>query len=298
MAPTNRYFDVGSRSHGYSAKDRVILIMDKRSYQYFCLCLGVLIVSLTIMSLCQNLVSSGYADIPEVIQKQGNLNEAPNPSPAKISDLANKSGTTVHYLYGCTYYEYYGFYCNPISNEFDSYAVLANYTKVTSATREPDFVVAKFGKGLQIAGGDKNHESLRANDIDVYNASQFSVYLSFRSDKFSAETAKQYMSLVSFKNGTYREDPHTAGWDIELVPSNSESMKTLRFTVYNTEGANISSNNIDIPTEKFLEITGTFNGKTVRVFVNGTLKSEIPFHGNYSGRVDSEIIISRSLGIP
>src|SRR5437867_6053707 len=82
------------------------------------------------------------------------------------------SNSTTSYLYGCTKYEYVGYHCDTIPNEFESYQALANFTKVASATREPDYVDSKYGKGIHTTGPHEL-ESLRAKVIDSYNAPQF-----------------------------------------------------------------------------------------------------------------------------
>src|ERR1051326_2039313 len=56
------------------------------------------------------------------------------PLPGNTSTLHERHNFTTHYIYGCTFYEYRGYYCDPISNEFKSYAVLASSVKVASAT--------------------------------------------------------------------------------------------------------------------------------------------------------------------
>jgi len=193
---------------------------------------------------------------------------------------------TSNYLYGCTDYEYRGFHCDPIANVFESYKIPANYTKITSVTREPPFVESKYGMGLRMT--PHSHESLRANIINSYNANQFSFYLSIVPGK---GVINSNIPLISYKNGVYVDSFHNAGWDIELVPSKYASTKTVRFLVYNTSGFPTSSKNIDIHAGKSSDITGTFDGKTVRMYINGTLMSETPFRGNYSGKIDPKIFL-------
>jgi glucose/arabinose dehydrogenase len=192
---------------------------------------------------------------------------------------------TTNYIYGCTSYVYRGFHCDPISNEFESYTGIANFTKVTSVTRQPSFVKAEFGKGLQVT--THSRESLRADIIEQYNASQFTVTLSIMPGKYDRAVGNSHVPLVSYKNGVYVNSVHNAGWEIEFAPNNSTVMKKVRFTVFNTNGSAVSSNDIEIPISKFSQLTGTFDGKTVRIFVNGNLKSETQFTGNYSGRIDN-----------
>ena len=192
---------------------------------------------------------------------------------------------STNYDYGCTNYDYYGYHCDPISNDFENYQIHPSYTKIASATIYPNYTNSKYGKGIFMAGAHRL-ESLRANILNAYNASQFSVYLSFQPDKYNEVIGNAYTTLVSYKSGIYRGDQHTSGWEIEFVPNNSTSMKKVHFTVFNTKGHATSSQDIDIPIGKFSELAGTFDGKAVKMFVDGVLKSETPFVGNYSGAVD------------
>jgi len=190
-----------------------------------------------------------------------------------------------HYLYGCTDYKYVGYHCDPITNEFKSTSILSNYSKVASATREPSYVQAKFGKGIKTSGAH-GLESLRANSITAYDADQFSIYISYMPDRYDETLGNPYMSLVSYKNGIYKRDVNNAGWEIELVPNNDTETRKIHFTVFDTAGNARSTDDVDIPASKFSEIAGTFDGKAVRIFVNGILKSEKSFSGNYSGHID------------
>ena len=202
-----------------------------------------------------------------------------------IESCTNTIHTTTNYLYGCTNYENFGFHCDTIPNEFENYQVLAKYTKISTVTRQPDYIQAKFGKGVHTTG-EHALESLRANIIDAYNSSNFSLYLSFRPDEYDKKIGNPNMTLLSYQNGIFSDDNNTAGWKVELFPSSNSTMKKVRFTVFNTNGEPNSSKDINIPVGKFSEIAGTFDGKYVRIFVNGSLRSETPFAGNYSGFID------------
>jgi len=134
--------------------------------------------------------------------------------------------------------------------------------------------------------GDHALESLKANTIDAYNSSNFSIYLSFRPDQYDKSIGNHNMTLLSYLSGIFSDDNNTSGWKLELLPSNNMAMKKMRFTVFNTDGNPNSSEDVDIPVGNFSEIAGTFDGKYVRIFVNGSLKSESPFAGNYSGFIN------------
>jgi glucose/arabinose dehydrogenase len=196
---------------------------------------------------------------------------------------------TSRHLYGCTFYEYHGYYCDPISNEFKSYAVLADYTKVASATREPTYIQAKYGKGILITGTHAL-ESLRGDLLGEYNSSKFSIYVAVSPDNLNEFEGHPYRTLVAYKHGVYRDDLNRAGWIIETVPVNNSSVnnnttKAVRFTVFDTNGNKVSPRDVNIPVDKISDIATTFDGRAVRIYLNGTLRSEVPFLGNYSGAV-------------
>ncbi len=202
---------------------------------------------------------------------------------ASVRACENTSQTSS--LYGCTNYDSTLYHCDPISNEFVSTSVDANYSKVVSATREPSYIKANFGNGFQST--PHSHETLRADIIKAYNTPRFSIYLSIK-PAYDKELGNRYVTLASYRNGLYVNSPHTAGWIVEFVPNKIDNMKTVRFSVFNTNGTSIFPNDVNIPVDKFSEVTGTFDGKSVRFFLNGTLQSEIPFIGNYSGLVETD----------
>ena len=142
-----------------------------------------------------------------------------------ISSTMNVSDNfNLHYLYGCTHYEYEGVHCDPISNEFTSYGLLAEYSNISSATREPNYENAKFGKGIHTTGAHAL-ESLRTDIIPEYNTSQFSVYVSISPDKYDEVLGNPYMTLITYKHGVYRDDPNSAGWILEFVPNNTTTSR-------------------------------------------------------------------------
>lgn len=190
---------------------------------------------------------------------------------------------TQHHLYGCSQYEYVGFHCDPIRNDFESSAFLASYTKVASATREPDYVQAEFGKGVQVSM--HKLESLRANIIDAYDTSTFSVSVSFKPDTSDEGFASSYSTLVSYKNGIYGGDIHDAGWQIQTVPTEDKSVSKVRFTVFNSTGSRFSPPDVTLPADRFSEVLGSFDGRNVRLFVDGQMKGATLINGTYSGNV-------------
>lgn len=255
------------------------MTLSYKSFAFFC-CFPALVLCFIVLLTAVIFLDSIYAQTIN----HGNT--------GSITQTPTFLNNTTRYLYGCTYYRYLGFHCDPISTEFESYSVLADSIKIASASREPDYKQAKFGLGVHTTGTHAL-ESLRADIINAYNATQFSVYLSVRPDGYDDTLGNGYVSLLSYKNGVRRDDPHTAGWEIEFVPNDSNSTKKLRFTVFDIGGNRTSPKDVDIPVEKFSEIAGTFDGKTIRLFVNGTLRSEIAFSGFYGGDISNGTIKKR-----
>jgi len=252
----------------------------------FCICLAYLVIY----------SMSFFPFFPvHMNQESSALENISAPSNVTTPSVAKNlfENSSFHYLYGCTLYEYEGFHCDPISNDFVSYAVLADFSNVSSVTRSPDYVAAKHGEGIHMRG-THGIESLRANIIPEYKADQFSVYVSISPEKYEEIIGNSYMTIVAFKHGVYRNDPNKAGWVMEFVPSNSSITRSVRFTVFNTNGTGISSKDAVIPNEKFSELTGTFDGKKVGFYVNGVLVSQTPFTGKYSGKVDEGVIVKRN----
>jgi hypothetical protein len=158
-----------------------------KSFALFC-CFRAIVICFIVLPTAVILVNSVYAQT---------VSPGDTGSIAQTPTVLNK---TTRYLYGCTYYRYLGFHCDPISTEFQSYSVLADYVKIASASREPDYKQAKFGLGVHTTGTHAL-ESLRANIINAYNATQFSVYLSVRPDRYDEALGNAYVSLLSYKKG-------------------------------------------------------------------------------------------------
>lgn len=182
-------------------------------------------------------------------------------------------------LFGCTLYVPQ-YFCSPILNDFESYAMLADFEKVASATRQPDFVRAKDGQGILM----NNHalESMRVNDSAAYHADRFSIHVSFMANNSDPEFGNQFANLITYRNGIYKNDPHTAGWEVDFMPGNGTSKKVVRFSVYNGNGDEIHPADVTVPADRFVDLTGTFDGSTVKIFVDGALASQTRFAGNYT----------------
>lgn len=185
-----------------------------------------------------------------------------------------------NYMFGCTYYEPL-YNCDPINDDFDSHAIIGDYTKISSATREPFFVESKYGKALQINANAL--ESITVKNVDAFHNDKFSVYLAVRTDN----TENMFGNLISYTNGN--NGPRT-GWEINSVSfTDDPSKKAIRFVVFNTDGKGIAPRDVIIPANKFVDIVGTFDGKMVKIYLDGNLQDETSFVGNYTSYPSSAI---------
>jgi glucose/arabinose dehydrogenase len=164
-----------------------------------------------------------------------------------------------------------GFNCDPISNEFNGSTISAEYTKKFLPTREPVFTTSDTGKALVLKANAL--ESLTVNNNDILNSVNFSIYLNV----IPQNTENSFSSIASFTG-----DPHVAGWDLNLVPTDDPTKKIIRFTVFNTDGVSFSAEDSNVSSDKYVEVTGTFDGKKVKLFLDGNLKSETEFSGFYN----------------
>ena len=112
------------------------------------------------MSISQGTIKAIYGERLKLNIKESRLAEITNTSATNTtlilttSNFYHSAESIVHYLYGCTNYDVFGFtvstdpiHCDPIPNDFESYAVFANYTKVASATRQPDYMTVTVALG-------------------------------------------------------------------------------------------------------------------------------------------------------
>jgi glucose/arabinose dehydrogenase len=94
-----------------------------------------------------------------------------------------------------------------------------------------------------------------------------------------------YGHVVSHSNRA-----QTSGWQFDVFSSSGSNsggqsgseVATLRFGVFNSNGTLFSPAEIEISTEKFTLITGTFDGSKVRLYMDGLLVGEREFEGEYS----------------
>ncbi len=162
-------------------------------------------------------------------------------------------------------------HCDPIRNQFASYEVNGNYTKILSVTREPEFIDGKSGLAVQI--GASALESISIDNSSQFANREFTIYCSFNLDA----SENSLGSLISYTTSP----PRNAGWSIRITPTNDTETRLVVFSVFNTNG-NETEAKTTIPLYTFVDIAATFNGKSVALYLNNTLKSQVPFSGDYT----------------
>lgn len=180
-------------------------------------------------------------------------------------------------IYGCQKYPKL-MHCDPILNKFESYQIKGSFSKVyPSSNQNPLFAIGRYNKGLEMHDGYR--EYLESPIIDNNTvSSNFSV--SFWIKKIPDTSPYGY--VVSHIN-----KKQTAGWFFDVFTASSSygesSNQSLRFLVSNSMG-NLSGTKHSVPltSSKFVNIAGTFDGSTVKVYKDGVLFGTSKFVGNYS----------------
>src|SRR5918992_2517593 len=178
-------------------------------------------------------------------------------------------------LFGC---QYYGdvMHCDMLLNELQGIEVIGNSTLINPlTTTETLFVNGKSGQALEMRG--EFRESIEIMNSPELNPGQLSV-----SFWMMPTAIEPYGHIVSHSNR-----PQTAGWQFDVFrttgsgPSGSQT-GTLRFGVFNTNGTFFSPAGVQVPADRFTLVTGTFDGSTVRLYIDGVSVGQAEFEGEYN----------------
>jgi len=177
-------------------------------------------------------------------------------------------------LFGCQQYGR-AMHCDLLLNEIQVNEVRGNSSLINPlTTTDMLFVNGKFGQALEMRG--EYRESVEIMNSPELNPKQFSISFWMQST-----TIEPYGHIVSHSNRA-----QTSGWQFDVFRSGASQpgseVATLRFGVFNTNGTFFSPAQIEIPTEKFTVITGTFDGSKVRLYMDGLLVGETEFLGEYN----------------
>jgi glucose/arabinose dehydrogenase len=182
-------------------------------------------------------------------------------------------------LFGCQQYGS-AMHCDLLLNEMEANEVRGNSSLINPlTTTDILFVNGKLGQALEMRG--EYRESIEIMNSPELNPNQFSISFWMQSTKI-----EPYGHVVSHSNRA-----QTSGWQFDVFSSSGSSSRsgqsgsevaTLRFGVFNSNGTLFSPAEIEIPTEKFTLITGTFDGSKVRLYMDGLLVGESEFEGEYN----------------
>ncbi len=172
-------------------------------------------------------------------------------------------------------------HCDPSIGEMKSYEVVANWTELYKPSDTPMFVEGKYGKALSLLS--KRLESVEINNTQSLNPKEFSISFWIKPQPMP----EPYGIIISHSNFE-----NTAGWSFKM--SNKSS---ISFEVYDSEGnAIVTDDKSTMPTGKFTNIVGTFDGTKVRMYIDGHLASEEDFVGQYIADPASPLRIGGAAG--
>ena len=188
--------------------------------------------------------------------------------------LAHAQTPSSAHLFGCQQYGR-SMHCDLLLNEIQVNEVIGNSSLINPlTTMDTLFVTGKFGQAVEMRGDYR--ESIEIMNSPELNPKQFSI-----SFWMQPTTIEPYAHIVSHSNRA-----QTSGWQFDVFRNGTEEsgseVATLRFGVFNTNGTLFSPTQVQLPTEKFTLVTGTFDGSRVRLYMDGMLVGETEFVGEYN----------------
>jgi glucose/arabinose dehydrogenase len=176
-------------------------------------------------------------------------------------------------LFGC---QRYGdsTHCDPLLNEIEASEVIGNSTLIHPlTTSETLFVEGKIGQAVEMRG--QYRESIEVMNAPELNPTQFSVSFWLR-----PTTIEPYGHVVSHSNRG-----QTAGWQFDTFSTSGPGgapASTLRFGIFNSDGTLFSPADIMLSRDVMIHVTGTFDGRMLKIYKDGTLAGDVELTGNYT----------------
>lgn len=169
-------------------------------------------------------------------------------------------------IYGCVPMPT-SIHCDPVQNKFSSVLVTGEAKKVYTVTKDSvELVPGKFGNALPLKGYIGEYLTIPNNPS--INPNTFTISLWAKHDAFFALDS----SIISHTNLV-----NPAGWSIGVKIS---PKLQIQFAVVNTQGKSFITST-PITKGKFEHVVGTFDGMTVKLFLNGVLVNSSNFFGKY-----------------
>ncbi len=180
------------------------------------------------------------------------------------SSFANAENFTQ--FFGCK--KSLNYECEIISNDFKGYSQPGNATEKIPILRTPDYVPGIDDMAVKFQA--KNFEAITVGDIPSINSFNFSV--SFWIKTYGV--VQPYSHVIS-----HVDRARTAGWYVDMFSNRTGDF--VRLSLTDTDGKISSS--VDVPIEKgiFVNVIGTFDGSTIKIYKNGKLLGSTRYEGTY-----------------
>jgi len=166
--------------------------------------------------------------------------------------------------------------CSMLLNNFKSYSLNGTAKKVyVVTTNSVDYGRGPHGKAVMLPEYQESAEHLEVANTSKYDRPVFSIAFWIKPlplERYGGQ-------VISHVNGE-----KTAGWFFETIMNQSETKPTelIRFSVTNSSGNSFSTPPYPISSRGFIHVVGTFDGKMVKMFVNGSLFGKIGYKGSYN----------------
>ena len=163
--------------------------------------------------------------------------------------------------------------CDPLNNEFSSLTSVGHVQRISTVNlTKSDPIEGVFGSALAING--YKQEFFTVQNKPELNPKIFSLSFWMKQDPIHV-TNSAIISHVNAKK--------TAGWYFQLNVTKTQT--SIQFSVTNTDGK-IFTVSSPFETGVFQNVVGTFDGRGLKIYLNGYLKGHNEFAGNYIANPD------------
>jgi glucose/arabinose dehydrogenase len=176
------------------------------------------------------------------------------------------TGLKTKETYGCEMASA-GVHCDRMQDRFDSFSVMGDAKTIYKVTPiDYDSATGHKGNGLSLKGYIQKYVTL-PNDPSL-NHQLFSISFWMKQDP----TSPSESAVLSHTNFT-----HSTGWSFKRI---WKPVDRLEFSVANTKG-DVYSVQSPIHSGRFDSVVGTFDGRSVKIYLNGALMNSTRFYGEY-----------------
>ena len=191
-------------------------------------------------------------------------------APGGSDGIQQQRQSSANQTFGCSVFSG-AVHCDPLLNAFEGYEVGGSAEKIYAVTRADEdisYVEGAMGQALEFRA--YYGEFLNVTNSASLNPAQFSVsFWAKRGADFG-----NYGHVVSHVNAE-----GNAGWAFDNANVTSQS---IRFGVFGSNGTMFAPGEVELDSDAFVHIVGTFDGSAVKIYRNGELSSApVQFAGEY-----------------